>query len=123
MNRKRFEKLVEEALERIPEGFRQAMGNVAIVVDDWPEPALMEEMYGDPETYVYGLFTGTPLPEQHVEDMADLPAVIHLYQAALEADFGDDPAELEQELEITLVHEIAHFMGFDEDQLEELGYA
>ena len=62
-----------------------------------------------------------PLPEQHVEDFGDLPTVIRIYQAALETDFQDQ-VELERELEITLVHEIAHFMGFDEDQLEELGY-
>jgi predicted Zn-dependent protease with MMP-like domain len=122
MNRKRFERLVENALERIPEAFRQAMDNVAVVVDEWPEAALMEEMYGDPETYVYGLFTGTPLPDRHVEDFGDLPAVIRIYQAALEYDFPDT-VELEQELEITLVHEIAHYMGFDEDELEALGYA
>ena len=121
MNRKRFEGLVERALSRIPEVFREAMDNVAIVIDDWPTPKLMDEMYGDPETYVYGLFTGTPLPEQHVEDFGDLPTVIRIYQAALETDFQDQ-VELERELEITLVHEIAHFMGFDEDQLEELGY-
>lgn len=123
MNRKRFESLVEQVLDRVPDAFRQAMTNVAIVVDDWPEPELMEEMYGDPETYVYGIFTGTPLPEQHVEDFGDLPAVIRIFQAALEQDFGDGTDELAAELEITLVHEIAHFMGFDEDQLEELGYA
>lgn len=121
MNRKRFEGLVEGALQRIPEVFREAMDNVAIVIDDWPTPELMDEMYGDPETYVYGLFTGTPLPEQHVEDFGDLPTVIRIYQDALEYDF-EDLVELERELEITLVHEIAHFMGFDEDQLEKLGY-
>ena len=121
MNRKRFEGLVERALEGVPESFREAMGNVAIVIDEWPTRELMDEIYGDPDTYVYGLFTGTPLPEQHVEDFGDLPAVIHIYQAALEHDF-EDTADLEHELEITLVHEIAHFMGFDEDQLEELGY-
>lgn len=121
MNRKRFEALVQAALARIPEVFRQAMGNVAVVVEDWPSPELMAEMYGDPETYIYGLFTGTPLPDQHVDDFGDLPAVITIYQAALEQDF-DNPVELEQELDITLVHEIAHFMGFDEDELEKLGW-
>jgi len=121
VNRKRFEGLVEIALEDIPAAFREAMANVAIVIDDWPERDLMDEMYGDPETYVYGLFTGTPLPEQHVEDFGDLPAVIRIYHAALEYDFSD-PTELARELKITLVHEIAHFMGFDEDQLEALGY-
>ena len=121
MNRKRFEGLVERALSRIPEVFREAMDNVVIVIDDWPTPELMDEMYGDPEKYVYGLLTGTPLTEQHLEDFGDLPTVIRIYQAALETDFQDQ-VELERELEITLVHEIAHFMGFDEDQLEELGY-
>ncbi|MEE2657304.1 MAG: metallopeptidase family protein [Candidatus Latescibacterota bacterium] len=122
MNRGRFKELVEAALERIPLHFRQAMDNVAIVVVDWPERALMENMYGDPETYVYGLFSGTPLPERHVEDSGDLPACITIFQAALEADFTN-LAELEMELEVTLVHEIAHFMGFDEEDLEKLGYA
>ena len=122
MNRKRFERLVERALERIPETFRAAMDNLAVIVEDWPSHELMDEMYGDPDTYVYGLFTGTPLPERHVDDLADLPATIHIYQGALEQDFLDS-GELEQELEITLVHEIAHYLGFDEDQLEELGYA
>ncbi|MDA0336420.1 MAG: metallopeptidase family protein [bacterium] len=121
MNRKRFEELVEAALERIPAAFREAMDNVAIVIDDWPERELMFEMYGDAETYIYGLFTGTPLPEQSMVDSGDLPVVIRIYQAALEYDFAD-PAELARELEITLVHEIAHFMGFDEDELEDLGY-
>ena len=122
MNRKRFEALLEAALARIPESFRQAMDNLAVIVEDWPEAELMEEMYGDPETYVYGLFTGTPLPERRVEDSGDLPAVIHIYQSALEWDFPD-LADLEAELEITLVHEIAHYMGFDEEELEALGYA
>lgn len=122
MNRRRFETLVEAALRRIPPKFRQAMDNLAVIVEDWPDPDLMDEMYGDPETYVYGLFTGTPLPERRVEDSGDLPAVIHIYQAALEYDFPD-LADLEEELEITLVHEIAHYMGFDEEELEALGYA
>ena len=122
MNRRRFETLVEAALRRIPGKFRQAVDNLAVIVEDWPDPDLMEEMYGDPETYVYGLFTGTPLPERRVEDSGDLPAVIRIYQAALEYDFPD-LADLEEELEITLVHEIAHYMGFDEDELEALGYA
>lgn len=121
MNRKRFEALVQASLERIPDVFQSALGNVAIVIEDWPPKQLMADMFGDAETYVYGLFTGTPLPDQHIEDPADLPAVISIYQSALEHDF-EDSGELAHELDITLVHEIAHYMGFDEDELEELGY-
>ncbi|MBT3341808.1 MAG: metallopeptidase family protein [Gemmatimonadetes bacterium] len=121
MDRPHFEQLVEESLKRIPPALRQAMDNLAILIEDWPAPDLMEEIYGDRQTYVYGLFSGTPLTERHVDDSGDLPSVIYIYQDALEADFLD-PAELRQEITITLVHEIAHFMGLDEDQIESLGY-
>ena len=121
MNRRAFDRLVRQALRRVPRQFRDAMDNLAVVVEDWPEPELMEEVTGDPDEILYGLFTGTPLLERHVEDSGDLPAVIHLYQGPLEEDFPDQE-ELIGEIEITLVHEIAHFMGFDEDELAELGY-
>ncbi len=70
VNRKRFEGLVERALEHVPETFREAMGNVAIVIDEWPSRELMAEMYGDPDTYVYGLFTGSVLHRYHAKRAA-----------------------------------------------------
>jgi predicted Zn-dependent protease with MMP-like domain len=121
MKRTEFDQLVEKALSRIPRPFREAMENVEIVVEDWPDPALMLEMTGDPEEVVYGLFTGTPLTERHYDDLARLPALIHLYRGPLEEDFPDRE-ELAREVEVTLVHEIAHFMGFDEEILREYGY-
>ena len=116
-----FEKLVEKALERLPGEFRQALGNLAIVIEDWPDPAVVEEITGDPAEVIYGLFSGTPLPERRFEDSGDLPPVIALYQGPLEEDFPDR-GELAREVEITLVHELAHFMGFDEDAVREFGY-
>ena len=121
MNRRAFDRLVRQALRRVPRRFRDAMDNLAVVVEDWPEPELMEEVTGDPDDILYGLFTGTPLPERHLEDSGDLPAMIHLYQGPLEEDFPDQD-ELVREIEITVVHEIAHFMGFDEDELAGFGY-
>ncbi len=121
MKRKDFEQLIEQSLERIPLSFRDAMENLAIVVDDWPQRQMMEQMLGDPDAYIYGLFEGTPLNERHVEDSGDLPAVIHIYQAALEADFPDTE-QLHQQITITLIHEIAHFMGLEEDEIDALGY-
>ena len=121
MSRRAFEKLVEKALERLPEEFRQALDNLAIVIEDWPDPAIVEEITGDSEEVLYGLFTGTPLPERRFDDSGDLPAVIALYQGPLEEDFLER-AELAREIEITLVHELAHFMGFDEDVVREYGY-
>ena len=121
MCRRAFEKLVEKALERLPGEFRQAFENLAIVIEDWPDPAIVEEITGDPSEVIYGLFSGTPLPERRFEDSGDLPPVIALYQGPLEEDFPDR-GELAREVEITLVHELAHFMGFDEDAVREFGY-
>ncbi len=121
MRRRAFEKLVEKALLRLPEEFRQVLDNLAIVVEDWPDPELVEEITGDREEVLYGLFTGTPLPERRLEDSGDLPPVIALYQGPLEEDFPDQ-GELAREVETTLVHELAHFMGFDEDAVRKYGY-
>lgn len=121
MRRRAFEKLIERALERLPEEFQQALDNLAIVVEDWPDSEIAEEITGDPDEVLYGLFTGTPLPERRLEDSGDLPPVIVIYQGPLEEDFPER-GELAREVEITLVHELAHFMGFDEDAVREYGY-
>lgn len=121
MKRREFEKLVRRALGRIPREFRDAMENVEIVIEDWPDPDLMQEMFGDRHALAYGLFVGTPLPEQHAGDWGGLPTVIQIYQGPLQQDFPA-PQDLAREVEITLVHEIAHYMGFDEDILTEYGY-
>jgi len=121
MKRCEFDELVTSALERIPPQFREALQNVQILVEDWPDPDLMEEVTGDRNEVVYGLFTGRPLPERSFGDWGDLPAVIYLYRKPLEEDFPEAKS-LAREVEITLVHEIAHYMGFDEEILRKYGY-
>jgi predicted Zn-dependent protease with MMP-like domain len=121
MRQQEFDQIVQSALRKIPPVFREALQNVQIVVDDWPDPDLMEEVTGDRNEVLYGLFTGKPLPERHYDDWGDLPSTIHIYQGPLEEDFPD-MEELEREIEITLAHEIAHYLGFDEETLERYGY-
>jgi predicted Zn-dependent protease with MMP-like domain len=121
MKRSSFDRMVEEALGKIPKLFRDSMDNVEIVVEDWPDPDLMEEVTGERDEVLYGLFTGTPLPERHFDDLGNLPALIHIYRKPLEEDFPDHE-DLVREIEVTLAHEIAHFMGFDEETLREYGY-
>ena len=121
MHRTGFESLVEKALEQIPIPFMQAIQNVAILVEEWPDPDVVEEITGCRGELIYGLFSGTPLSEQHIEDSGVLPPVIAIYQGPLVEDFP----ELDQliaEIKITLVHEIAHFMGLDEESLRAYGY-
>jgi predicted Zn-dependent protease with MMP-like domain len=121
MKRAEFESLVESALRRIPRRFRDAMQNLGIVVEDWPDPDLLEEAGLKRGQGLYGLFTGRPLTQRHHDDWGELPSMIHIYQRPLEEDFPDRE-ELEREVEITLAHEIAHYLGINEETLEEYGY-
>jgi predicted Zn-dependent protease with MMP-like domain len=121
MKRSAFDALVQKALAGIPVQFREAMKNIEIVVEDWPDPDLMEEVTGERDAIIYGLFSGKPLPLHSVGDWGELPGLIYLYQGPLEEDFPD-PDDLAHEIEVTLAHEIAHYMGFDEDILAEYGY-
>ena len=121
MRRKQFEAIVHQAVERVPEEFRRALSNVAIVVEKWPDRQEMADMYGDPHQVVYGMFRGIPLPEQGADHANTLPQMIVLYQGPLEQEFSNRD-ELIREIEITVVHEIAHYFGFGEDTLEKYGY-
>ena len=121
MKRAEFESLVESALRRIPRRFRDAMHNLGIVVEDRPDPDLLEEAGLKRGQSLYGLFTGRPLTDRRHDDWGELPSMIHIYQRPLEEDFPDRE-ELEREVEITLVHEIAHYLGISEETLEEYGY-
>jgi predicted Zn-dependent protease with MMP-like domain len=116
-----FDARLREALQRIPAVFREAMTNLEIIVEDWPNPELMREVTGDPDEVLYGLFTGVPLPERHFDDPVQFPDLIYLYRGPLEEDFPD-PEDLMLEIEITLAHEIGHYLGFDEETLAGYGY-
>jgi predicted Zn-dependent protease with MMP-like domain len=121
MKQTEFDRLVESAVRKIPRRFRDALDNLEIVVEHWPDPDLMEEVTGDRDAVLYGLFTGRPLTERSFDNWGEPPALIHIYQGPLEEDFPER-GDLIREIEVTVVHEIAHFMGFDEEILEEYGY-
>jgi predicted Zn-dependent protease with MMP-like domain len=106
-----FEDHVRRALDSLPSGLREAMSNVEIVVE--------EENPDDPD--VFGLYLGIPLPDRH--DYAGvLPDKIAIYRRPLEEEFSDDPELLVDEIRITVVHEIAHHFGIDDERLAELGW-
>ena len=107
-----FEDRVRSALDSLPAELREAMSNVEIVVE--------EENPEDPD--IFGLYVGIPLTDRH--DYAGvLPDKIEIYRIPLEAEFGHDPELLEEEIRITVVHEVAHHFGIDDDRLHDLGYA
>ncbi len=108
-----FEDVVARALASLPEDLRRAMSNVEIVVE--------EENPEDPD--ILGLYTGIPLTERDSGYAGALPDKIEIYRRPLEEEFGHDPPVLEDEIRVTVVHELAHHFGIDEDRLDELGWS
>jgi len=105
-----FEDQVQAALDVLPPHIADALENVAVVVED--------ENPEDPD--LLGLYHGVPLPERG--DMAgSLPDKISIYRIPLEESFPD-PEVLREEIRITVLHELAHYFGLDEDRIAELGY-
>jgi predicted Zn-dependent protease with MMP-like domain len=121
ISRQRFDQIVQRAIHRIPDEFRAHLDNMIITVQSRPSPELLEEMGYDPEEELLGVYTGVPLTERSTFDPPLYPDAIHLFQEPLQ-EMCADLEELEREIEITVVHEIAHYLGFDEDRLAELGY-
>jgi len=104
-----FDDHVKAALDSLPPHLAAALDNVAVVVED--------EHPDDPD--LFGLYEGIPLPERG--DMAGaLPDRITIFRLPLEDEFVD-PQELEREIRITVLHELGHYFGLDEDRLAELG--
>lgn len=97
-----FEEHVRRALDALPSNLVRGLENVAVVVED--------ERPGEPN--LLGLF----------EDAPYMPAKVTIYRRPLEADYGHDSALLEHEIRVTVLHELAHYFGIDEDRLNELGY-
>ncbi|HLO35255.1 MAG TPA: metallopeptidase family protein [Candidatus Deferrimicrobium sp.] len=114
-----FERLVARALAGIPAPFRDALGEVAIVIDDEPTPQQRRDNDLADDEDLYGLYEGVPRTE-YGADWASVPNRITLFRLPLEEDFAD-PAELAEEVRITVIHELAHHLGIDDDRLDELG--
>ena len=121
MRRSQFERILSRAVEALPAEFRNALDDLAIVVEAWPQSDLLDDLGVPPEETIYGFYQGVPLPERSVNDPYRLPDVISIYQGPLEEDFPG-PVELQRQIRITLLHEIGHYFGLDEEALDRLGY-
>lgn len=111
--------LVDEALATIPMPFAAALDEVAIVIADEPSDQQRTDNELGPDELLYGLYEGVPRTEWGA-DWAAIPNRITLFRLPLEADFAD-PEDLADEVWITVVHELAHHLGIDDDRLHELG--
>ena len=116
MDREQFEAAVDEVIWDLPEWVRSALKNIEILVTDEPTPAMDADGGG-----LLGLYTGIPLTERGANDGGYLPDVIHVFRLPHLA-LGLPPDELREEIRITVMHEIAHYFGIDDDHLEASGW-
>ena len=116
MNPAQFETIVQQAMDSLPDWVHEALEHIEIRVVDEPgdeaEPG---------EEDLLGLYVGTPLTERSLDDIVDLPDVIYLYRRP-HLDMDLTPGDLQEEIATTLIHEIAHYFGIDDDHLDEIGW-
>ena len=123
MQKEAFEELVREAVNRIPDDFLAIMENVDIQVRCWPSDEQLahavEEAEAEEGGTLLGLYEGIPVTERANYNMV-LPDKISIYQEPIEAICSTDD-EIREQVRITVLHELAHYFGIDDDRLHELG--
>lgn len=125
-----FDALLEEIIAELPEALQEKLEEVPLVVEDYPSLELLDELGIDPqEDDLCGLHSGIPLTQRSVDHSGVLPEQIMIFREPIMAIAGTRNAlgrkreELRHEIRVTLLHELGHHFGLDEDDLERLGYA
>lgn len=121
LSSREFDKAVRKAILRIPDELRQHLENIVISVQDRPSQALLEEVGLPVDNSLLGIYMGDSLMHRSVTNPPIYPDTIFIFQKPLES-ICADMDELENQIAITVIHEIAHFLGIDEERLRELGY-
>ena len=122
MNSNEFRKQVARVLDKLPKQFRQHLSNIEIVVEENPaEELLLAEGLDPRHDTLYGLYQGVPLPDRSEFFPPILPDKITIFSEPLLRDFAD-PEKLREQIRLTVIHEIAHYFGMDEDDIDKLGY-
>lgn len=121
MQPRRFEALVRQAVEGLPDQFKDALQNIDLVIEDRLSAQHLREMGYSPEDGpLLGLYEGTPLPDRELGETY-FPDRITIYREEI-LDMGLTGTELVEEIRITVLHEIGHYFGLDDDHMEEIGY-
>jgi predicted Zn-dependent protease with MMP-like domain len=117
MNHDEFETVVRQTITHLPDWVQEAMHNVEVLVLDEADEFLDPDGDG-----LLGLYTGVPLPEREANHAGELPDVIYIFRHP-HLEMGLELEALHEEIGRTLIHEIAHYFGMDDDHLDELGWA
>lgn len=121
VSKRRFGELVEQALGTLPPQFAEFLEEVPVEVRDQPTAAQLKKLGLGPRDLLLGLYQGRPRTERSVEDSGRMPDVIYIFQEPIERVSGSEQ-ELVEQVRKTVLHEIGHHFGLDEEDLDELGY-
>jgi predicted Zn-dependent protease with MMP-like domain len=121
VSKERFDQLVQEALADLPEPFAGFLEEVPVEVRWRPTAKLLKSVGMAEDDLLLGLYHGRALTQRSVHDSGALPDVIYIFQEDIEL-VSDNEEDLRHEVRTTVLHEIGHLFGMDEDDLEELGY-
>jgi predicted Zn-dependent protease with MMP-like domain len=121
LEREEFEKVVEEVIESLPEIFREKLENLVIIVEDWPSNSDLKSLGLRSRDSLFGLYKGVPLTKRGALFGNFPPDCIVIFKKPLEKAFRDIN-DMKREIAKTVMHEIAHHFGFDEEMLRKLGY-
>lgn len=119
MQRQEFERLVAAALDALPRQFRRHMRNIAVIVETAPSRALLESMGLWPDQTLLGLYEGVPLPERGHGYGNVLPDQITIFQQPIE-ELYHTPEEIQEAVRETIIHEVGHYFGLDDERIDEL---
>ncbi len=120
MDTARFEQLVAQAIEGLPEEFLERLENVDVVIADEPSEAQLQRTDVEEDAALLGLYEGVPLTERTSGYSFVMPDKISIFRKPIESACKND-AEIVNEVRRVVLHEIAHHFGIDDDRLEELG--
>jgi predicted Zn-dependent protease with MMP-like domain len=116
VTRGEFEALVTRALKTLPRRFKAKMKNIAVVVEDWADPATLKEMGIEPPDTLYGLYRGVDLTHRDSSYGNVLPDTITIYQGPIEEDSTDE-AEMAEVIRDVVIHEVGHYFGLDDEAM------
>ena len=121
VSKQRFAKLVEEALRELPQPFAQHLEEVSVEIKDRPTQKQLKDQGLEEDELLLGLYVGHPMTQRSVEFSGMLPDAVYIFQEDVEL-VSESETDLIQQVRITVLHEIGHHFGMDEDDLDELGY-
>jgi len=118
MTRSEFERVVDRVVSSIPAAFRSHFENLVFVVEDYADAQLLAEAGYEPGEELLGFYRGYPLNERQHDLVQTEPDMIYLFQRTIEAEAAATSLPIVQVVRETVVHEVAHFFGFSEADLE-----